>query len=51
MRVGCSVLALLGAMYAAAGLLVSTTDVAFGLSAAAIGLGGLGFAKYREGRG
>lgn len=51
MRVGCTVLALLGAMYAAAGLLVSATDVALGLSATAIGAAGLGFAKYQERRG
>lgn len=42
------VLALLGAMYAATGLLTGPADVALGLSALAIGLCGLGFAKWRE---
>ena len=49
-RVGCTVLALLGAMYAAAGLLSSPADVATGLAAVVIGVGGLGWARYREGK-
>lgn len=48
MRVGCSLLALIGAMYASTGLFIGPSDVALGLFALAIGLGGLGFAKWRE---
>ena len=48
MRVGCTVIALLGVMYAAAGLFSGPSDVVAGLAATAAGLGGLGFAKWRD---
>lgn len=50
MRAGCTVLALFGAMYAATGTFIGPSDVALGLTATAIGLGGLVFAKWREQR-
>lgn len=50
MRVGCTLLAMTGLMYAViGGLFVGTGDAALGLTATAIGLGGLVFAKHREG--
>jgi len=48
MRVGCTVLALLGAMYAATGVFIGPADMAAGLAATAAGLGGLAYAKWRE---